>query len=290
MTLSMRGARHTRCLAAAVAVCYGANGSALAQDSHDVRATPAVTRGEQLRDMNALYLSPWTVNPGHVQLESYAIQYAHDKDDAGRGTTTREAWVFGPVTLKVGVLTNCDLEITATPFTRVRTKAEVPRRTTVQRGFGDVYTGVKYNVVGNDGGSFALAVLPFVKFPTSDDDLGNEHWEGGVVIPLGIELPSGWWLMLSPEVDVSHDLFSAGYHADFANTTYLCHRIADRLSGYIDFYSWVSTERHTRMIGIVDFGLTLAATSNVQVDAGLSVAVTKWGDDVNPYVGLSVRY
>ena len=35
----------------------------------------------------------------------------------------------------------------------------------------------------------ALALMPFVKFPTADDDLGNEHVEGGLILPLSVELP-----------------------------------------------------------------------------------------------------
>jgi hypothetical protein len=137
----------------------------------------------------------------------------------------------------------------------------------------------------------ALGVLPFLKFPSSEDELGNDFVEGGLVVPFAFQLPRGWWLILSPEADINHDFFSSsGYHVDFANTIYLCHSIVGNLSGYADYYAWVSTEKGARAVGIVDFGLSYAWSKSVQIDAGISLAVTRLGDDVNPYLGLSFRF
>lgn len=284
--------RHTVLVGAAALALFIGVGAGAGESSgggDGIAASLQPIHPEQLRDINALYASPWTVNPGHAQVETYAVQYARDHDRGHSSDTTRETWTFGPMTLKAGLLDNLDVEFTFTPFTRARLQDRQARQKSLQQGFGDVFTAVKYNVRGNDGGRFAVAALPFIKFPTSQDELGNDFVEGGLIVPLACELPYGWWVILSPEADISHDVFSSGYHVDFANTVYVSHTIVGKLSGYADFYTWFSTEKHSRPVGIIDFGLTYA-WSRVQIDGGVSLAVTKLGDDVNPYIGLSFRF
>jgi hypothetical protein len=47
-------------------------------------------------------------------------------------------------------------------------------------GFGVTQLRLKINLWGNDGGGHALAVMPFVQFPTADDDFGaTDHVEVG---------------------------------------------------------------------------------------------------------------
>jgi hypothetical protein len=52
----------------------------------------------------------------------------------------------------------------------------------------------------------------------------------------------------------------------------------------------VSAAGDADWIGTFDFGFTCGVTPNLQLDAGLNVGVTRSADDLNPFVGLSVRY
>ncbi len=243
-----------------------------------------------LRDMEALYKSPYTVDAGHVQTETYLVGYVHDHDTANGADTRTEIWRIAPTTVKIGILNNLDLELEMAPYTHVRTLDHVTGTVTEQSGFGDLTPKAKLNLWGNDGGSTAVALLPFVKIPTSQDGLGNHAIEGGLALPMAIELPFGCWLGLSPELDALQDGDRHGYHTAFASTAYLWHEIAGKLSGYVEFSSWVSTERGSRWIGSVDFGLTYLLAKNVQLDAGVLAGVTRAAADVNPFVGVSFRF
>lgn len=240
--------------------------------------------------MNALYDGPWTVDAGHFQLETYAISYAHNHSTDWGADTTSDLWSAGSFTLKVGVLNNLDAEVSWTPYSWVRQHDNNTGLTTRQQGFGDVIARFKLNLWGNDGGSTALAVLPFVKLPTNQDDLGNNHVEGGLVIPFGVELPRGWWMILINEFHCLHGFYDDSYHPAFANTVYLWHQIHGNLSAFVDFYSWASTERGVPWWGSVDLGLTYLWSKNVQLDLGVSVGVSDAADDVNPYLGVSFRF
>ena len=78
-------------------------------------------------------------------------------------------------------------------------------------GFGDdTQIRLKINLWGNDGpqpgfGDTALAIMPFVKFPTGSGDLTNDHVEGGVILPLAVALPDEFGLGLMAEVDVVYN-------------------------------------------------------------------------------------
>ena len=74
----------------------------------------------------------------------------------------------------------------------------------------------KFNIFGNDGGTFALAVIPFLKAPSAAPGLGNGLVEGGVVAPLQINLPQDYTLILETEIDALKNVNDDRRHANFA--------------------------------------------------------------------------
>ena len=256
---------------------------------HLFNPTPA----DQLREMNTdrpdKTESPYTVDAGHFQIESDLVNYTHDRDTSG-GDTRTEAWSFATINLKAGLLEDVDLQVVIEPHSRVRSDDRAAGMVTRQSGFGDVTVRLKQNCWGNDGGKTAFAVMPFVKFPTSQDDLGNHAVEGGIILPLAVELPRGWSMGLMTEVDWLQDDDTSGRHASFVNSITFSHDIVGALTGYAEFFSEVSAESGSRWVGTVDLGLTYALTKNIQLDTGINLGVTDAADDVNPFIGVSWRF
>jgi hypothetical protein len=244
-----------------------------------------------LREINALYENPYTVDAGHAQVETFVFQYSRDQSSVQNSTTLREAWTFGPMTLKLGVLNNLDAEVVLSPvYTHISSQDKSTGEAAFLNGFGNTIPRLKLNLWGDDGGSTALAIVPFLKVPTHSPGLGNRSLEGGLILPFSVELPYGWWMVLSPEVDCARDVHAAGYHPGLANTVYFCHQIAGKLSGYADLLACVSTETPSNWMGVLDFGLSYALSRNMQVDLGLGVGVMCGADDLNPYLGYSFRF
>jgi hypothetical protein len=160
---------------------------------------------------------------------------------------------------------------------------------TRRHGFGDVTLRLKTNLWGNDGGTSAFAVMPFVKLPANQDDLGNDAVEGGLIFPLALELPYGFDLGAMAEFDFNEDDDGDGYLPEFVETLTLGHDIAGALAGYVELFSLASSERDSHWQATADFGLTYAVTEDVQLDCGMNVGVTRAAEDVNPFLGLSVR-
>lgn len=233
--------------------------------------------------------SPYTVDAGHFQIEMDLVNYSYDKYNPARDGTIVRTWGIAPINLKVGLLSNLDVQFVLQPHTYVHT-SDPAAGVSKQRGFGDLVTRVKWNLWGNDGGTTAFALMPYLKLPTNQDQLGNRSVEGGLIAPLGVELPAGWGMGLMTQLDVVRDTTSSGYHPEFVNTVTFGHDIVGDLGGYVEFFSSVSAERGSDWVGTVDLGLTYALTKNIQLDAGINLGVTRAADDWNPFVGISWRF
>jgi hypothetical protein len=159
-----------------------------------------------------------------------------------------------------------------------------------RRGFGDTTFRLKYNFWGNDGGRTAFAATPYVKFPTSQEGIGNRGVEGGLVLPLGVELPSDFWLGWTPRFDAVRNEDKPGYHAEFVNSVEVGHDLFGNLSGYLEFFSAASTERDADWEGTFDPGLIYEVTENLQFIAGVDIGVTRSADDWAAFLGLTWRY
>ena len=234
--------------------------------------------------------SPYTVDAGHFQIEMDLITFSHDRDTSAGADTRINSWSVAPINLKVGLLNNFDLQLMIETWNRVKTDDRIARVITRQSGFGDVTTRLKYNLWGNDGGKTAMALMPFVKLPTNQDQLGNGSVEGGLIVPLAVELPKGWSMGLMTEFDIIEDANGQDHHPEFVNTVTFGHNIVGNLAGYLEFFSLVSSEANVPWVGTVDIGFTYAITPDIQLDTGINIGITRSADDLNPFIGISFRF
>ena len=230
--------------------------------------------------------SPYTVDAGHYQLEMDFANFTCNHTD---GVTTR-AWNVTPFNLKAGLLNNVDLQFVFDDYQFVHTSGRPAGASTSQSGVGDFTTRLKINLWGDDGGQTAFALLPYVKFPTSTDNLGNDAIEGGMIFPLAVKLSAGFDLGLETAVSCQRNESDGNDHEDFINSITLDHAIIGKLSGYLEFSSDISTESHSSWVGTVDAGLEFLATENVQIDCGCNFGVTSAADNFNPFAGITMRF
>jgi hypothetical protein len=251
--------------------------------------TPSLWLRELSTDRPDKTESAYTVDAGRFQIEMDLANFSYEEHNPARDGTIVRTWNVATMNLKVGLLNNVDAQIIVTPHSYVRTSYPVAG-ITKQRGFGDLVTRVKWNLWGNDGGTTAFAVMPYLKLPTNQDQLGNRSVEGGLIAALAVELPAGWGMGLMTQIDVVRDATSSGYHPVFVNSITLGHDIIGNLGGYVEFWGSISAERGSSWTGTVDVGLTYALTKDIRLDAGINFGVTRAADDLAPFVGLSWRF
>jgi hypothetical protein len=231
---------------------------------------------------------PFTVDAGHVQVEMDYANYTCDSLN-GQPAVKVEGYEVAPMNLKVGLLNNMDFQLVLAPYRRVRTKNESTGAVEYQSGFGDITPRVKVNLVGNDGGFLALALIPFVKFPTAQEHLGNGAYEGGVGIPCGFDV-SNWDVGFQTTFSAKHDDSGNRYHAEFANSVSIGHAIVGKLSYSAEFFSSVSTERGAGWVGTVDTWLTYQLNKDLRLDGGVYIGVTEAAEDLHVWIGMTWRH
>lgn len=229
----------------------------------------------------------FTVPKGWWQFETGLANYSRRLDTDHRN----ETWIWGEVNAKYGLTDNIDLQLFWQPYTTMRYKgdSEDPDYLgSYKEGVNDLVVRVKFNLFGNDGGPWAMSVVPFVKVPTAKHKIGNDMWEGGVSINSEIDLGGGWTLGNTIYNQVLADNDDTLYFSP-AVTAVLGYEVTDSLTFYGEIYSQnkVDTERYWQTS--FDAGIMYMITPNVMFDAGVN-----WffrGEEAfNPFVGMSWRY
>jgi hypothetical protein len=233
--------------------------------------------------------SPFTVDAGHFQLEMDFANLTYDAPNSERGNVTSEDYQIAPMNLKVGVLNNMDVQLVLAPWQWERTQDKTTGTVEYQSGFGDITPRVKVNLIGNDGGFFALALIPYVTLPTAQDHLGAGGVEGGVGIPYAFDVPN-WDVGFQTTVSCDRDDVGDGYHAEIDNSVSIGHAVIGPLEYHVEFFSSVSTEQNSDWIGTFDTWFTYQVNKNLVFDGGVYIGVTAAADDWHPWVGMTWRY
>ena len=251
------------------------------------------TPDEFMRELNADRPDktdcPFTVDAGHFQVEMDFANLTYNRPNSQRGNVQSTAFDVVPMNLKVGLLNNLDFQLVFTPFHWERNDNRDSRKITQNSGFEGMTPRFKVNLLGNDGGFLAVALIPFLKLPTSQDHLGNGGVEGGLGIPYAFDIP-GWEVGLQTTFRFNCNETGGGRHTEFDNSISIGHRVVGNLSGYVEFFSNVSREQEATWVGTVDTWLTYQFNKSLRLDGGVYIGVTRAADDWHPWIGMTWRY
>ncbi len=144
---------------------------------------------------------------------------------------------------------------------------------------------------GNDGGKFAFGILPYLKIPTNTANLGNKRVEGGVELPLSINVTDDFNVSIQTEFDAVRNEADTRFEAAFTNIAYVGYTfLHKKFTVYGEFYSRVNQGPDSEVDAEVDTGLLYYIGKNSEVDFGCNFGVTRAATDFEPFVGLSVRF
>jgi len=254
---------------------------------HLFRPTPADQMREMSTDRPDQTESAYTVDAGHFQLEMDAVSAVFDRNRSGGGDVQTTGWGTS-LNLKAGLLNNVDLQFVVEPYAQVEVKNHATGEQETATGYGEFQTRLKVNLWGNDGGTTAVAIMPFVKWPLPETSLRKGKTEGGFIVPWAVQLPAGWGLGGITEFDFVSD-GGGGRDTEYFNTIALSHDLVGNLGAYVEFAALVTPESGVRWQGQVDLGFTYGLNANTQLDFGCNFGVTRSAPDFNPFIGLSWR-
>jgi hypothetical protein len=224
--------------------------------------------------------SPYTVEPGRFQVELSFVEWER-QDDPDR----TDSWSLAPVNLKVGIHPRVDVQLVLQPWLMEDPEAAEP-----DDGFGDTTVRVKINLWGNERGPTALALMPFISAPTGSDGVSSDHWEGGLIVPFGAELPGGFSLGLMGELDVVHDEPDDGEAYVLVHTATLGHDLVGDLAGFVEYAGAETFSGEGDYEAVLNTGLTYALGPDVQLDGGVGVGLNDAAPDLRVFAGMSFRF
>lgn len=237
---------------------------------HLFNPTPEAQMREFITDRPDRTESPISVDAGHFQIETDIVALSQE----GSART----WNFNLMNVKAGLTSSSDLQFV---FETYGKDGDVG-------GVGDTTIRYKYNLFGNDGGSLAMAIMPYVTLPTQASSRGETRSEGGIIIPIGVEAPHDTGLGMMFQVDKIRNADDSGFHTQFISSITASHDVGLGLEGYVEFFS--QTEAGAPWVATVDAGLVLPVGKQVRFDLGANVGVTDAADDINPFFGVSLRF
>lgn len=191
--------------------------------------------------------------------------------------------------IKFGLTNSSDIQFVVESFNIASTKDLLTGSIEKQAGFGDITTRFKQNLVGNDEGKFALAVMPFIKFPTNQDNLGNDSIEGGIIVPFAYDIGHGFGLGWMTQLNIIRNDKDNGYQAETFNTVTLGKDITDNLGLFMELAMATTFKSHADWPMTYDMGVTYQIGEDIQLDAGVFIGLTESADDFNPFVGITYR-
>ncbi|WP_166442743.1 transporter [Phragmitibacter flavus] len=220
-----------------------------------------------------------TVPKGFVQIETELAAYGHD------GDTNSKSWAFGEFNFKYGVTDSLDLQLVVSTWQRVEQASDIAE------GFGDISVRAKFNLWGNDGGKTALALMPFVTFPTGSDGISSGGTEAGLIIPLAIELPEPFGLGLMTEIDAVYDETTDDHSVEWVNSIVLGIDLIADTGAFIEFVSISSFASDGEWLGYLNTGLTWQPLPDqLQFDGGIRIGTNRAAEDLVFFVGCSTRF
>ena len=235
--------------------------------------------------------SPFTVDAGRVQVETNIVGYSRFRAADG---AVSHAYEFATTNVRFGLTHNLEAGFVWQPYGVVRTrKAGVA--TLRQSGVGGLELRGKYNLWGNDvfdkAGATALALLPFIGFPTDDDNgISPAFTEGGVVVPFAIQLSEKLSLGLNGGVAWIRDDEGSGYRPEYMASMAFGYEWNETIGTYYEVAARFHTDDPRGDAVVFGTGVTYSLGSNVQLDAGVNIGLTSAADRINPFIGISTRF
>lgn len=236
-----------------------------------------------------------TVNAGRVQIETGFINHTKDKNcDNGVCTKTSKSSFGNSATIRLGLTENTEIQLISSGIYAKEKTTTNNSDLNKKSGFGSTTLRFKYSVGGNDIKRFGFAIIPFIKFPTSQNNLENNDVEGGVGLPFAFNFSNSWSLGGMSKLHFKKDQnsrqnYQSSYYTAYANAIYVIKSITDKFYVYTEYYAYKADISNSDWENTANFGMEYFVTNNLKIDGGVNVGATKAAADYVWFSGFAYR-
>lgn len=253
--------------------------------------TPAPLMRDMTTDRPDTTEVPFTVDAGHIQIESNVFGYGRStRTPLGETETSYETITSN---FRIGLTNDIELSLVARPYGSVLMRG--PNGSVRQSGVGGFDVRMKFNIWGNDkfeaDGATGFALLPYVTLPTDRfNGISQDKIEGGVSAIWAIKFNDTFGLGINASLAAERHAENMRYHPASLLTFSLSQAITEKFGLYYEAIGRFGINDGVSEVITLGGGITYRVTKNLQLDAGVNFGVTRAADRVNPFVGFSARY
>lgn len=187
-------------------------------------AAPAAAQDDDLCvDRPGLGTPACTLPRGQVMVEAGLAEWDHLADPG----TVEDDLAFGALLVRVGLDDRTEIEAGFGGYSATRSRDRVTGSIDRSHGLGDVSLSLRHNFSGPGG---PVAIHAYVTLPTGDNGIGAGDWGAGVLVPINLQLPSGFELDFTPELDAAVNSSGSGRHLAFGGVVGIGHGLGKRLT------------------------------------------------------------
>ena len=209
---------------------------------------------------------PQAIEPGNffLRMDAVTVGINHDKLAPAQYT----ALGLASSILSIGMARDVDVQIGAQFFIRETYQYRGARNT--RSGWGDTSFRTKWTFWRDDAAGEALAVIPYVKIPSRVSGIGNNHVEGGFIVPWSKALGPGSAAGAMFQWDVLRNDANNGYDSRWFASGFVRQHIGGGLGAYAETTVELSSASSSSFAGTLGGGLTFDFSKGFQLDYGLS--------------------
>jgi hypothetical protein len=228
-----------------------------------------------------------TIDAGHVEVEMDSFNETYTRY---LGVITHSIQTLDP-NIRIGLTNSTEFEIQFNGLQSSHSETEAGAFVAQGTGFGDVVLRTKMNLLGNDDGPVGLAIIPYLKVPSTAPVISNGAVEGGLIVPLALRLPQDYLVTLMTEVDALKDDLNHR-EANFVNLVGVSHPIPgiEGANAMVELFSSVGADRATSPIYTFDLGMNFRLDKHTFLDIGLNLGLNSAAPKVQVYTGISARF
>jgi hypothetical protein len=137
-----------------------------------------------------------------------------------------------------------------------------------------------------------LAIIPYVKVPSSAPVISNGAVEGGLIAPLALRLPQDYIVTLMTEVDELKNVDDSRRYTNFVNLIGVSHPLpgVEGANAMVELYSSSGTDPASPQIYTFDAAMNFRLDKHTILDVGLNLGLNKAAPKAQIYSGISVRF
>ena len=210
--------------------------------------------------------TPVTIEPGKFFLRMDAVTVGVNRDSAEPDKYT--ALGLASSILSIGMTENVDVQFGAQFFVRQTYQYRGARNS--RSGWGDTSFRTKWRFWRDDAAGASAAVIPYIKIPSKVTGIGNNHVEGGIIVPWLKTLGPGSEAGAMAEWDVVRNDQNDGYDSRWFASTYVRQHIAGGFGAYAEVTLGVSSASSSSFAGSAGAGVTFDFSKKFQLDYGIS--------------------